>query len=124
MVDPKRWYQLNNTSNGLDGLFDGNTQVNVQTGWGKVLGEYDAYYPLKDDEQLTLNAIKFFDFEGMAPDHPMTLSVINDQWQRIEIASFKDTNTEAGLGLIRIVSYQEMLSICWMHLLVISVISS
>ncbi|WP_332367895.1 carbohydrate-binding protein [Spirosoma telluris] len=44
-IDPKRWYQLNNVSNGLDGLFDGITDVNVETGWGKVLPNYDAYYP-------------------------------------------------------------------------------
>jgi endoglucanase len=87
-IDPKRWYQLTNASNGLDGFFDGNTQEDVFTGWGKIINNYEAYYPLLDGEQITLETIKFFDFTGSTKDNPMILSVINDQWQRIPIASF------------------------------------
>ncbi len=87
-LDPKRWYQLNNTDNGLDALFDGLTQENVHTGWGKVLDTYEAYYPLLDGEEMTLERIKFFDYEGIFTDRPMTLSVITDQWQRIPVAAF------------------------------------
>jgi endoglucanase len=87
-IDPKRWYQLTNAANGLDGLFDGNTQENVLTGWGKVINNYEAYYPLKEGEQITLNGVKFFDFTGSAQDFPMVLSVITDQWERIPVATF------------------------------------
>ncbi|GGM76663.1 hypothetical protein GCM10010967_05340 [Dyadobacter beijingensis] len=87
-IDPKRWYQLTNAANGLEGLFDGNTQENVLTGWGKVINNYEAYYPLKDDEQITLNGVKFFDFTGSAQDFPLTLAVITDQWERIPVATF------------------------------------
>ncbi|SDF25897.1 Por secretion system C-terminal sorting domain-containing protein [Dyadobacter soli] len=87
-IDPKRWYQLTNAANGLDGLFDGNTQENVLTGWGKVINNYEAYYPLKEGEQITLNGIKFFDFTGSAQDFPLVLSVITDQWERIPVATF------------------------------------
>lgn len=87
-IDPKRWYQLTNAANGLDGLFDGNTQENVQTGWGKVINNYEAYYPLKEGEQITLNGVKFFDFTGSAQDFPLVLSVITDQWERIPVATF------------------------------------
>lgn len=87
-IDPKRWYQLTNAANGLDGLFDGNTQENVFTGWGKIINNYEAYYPLKEGETITLNGIKFFDYTGTAQDFPLVLSVITDQWQRIPIATF------------------------------------
>ncbi|SEJ31056.1 Por secretion system C-terminal sorting domain-containing protein [Dyadobacter sp. SG02] len=87
-IDPKRWYQLTNAASGLDALFDGNTQENVNTGWGKVINNYEAYYPLKEGEQITLNGIKFFDFTGTAQDFPLTLSVITDQWERIPVATF------------------------------------
>nr|WP_295927124.1 carbohydrate-binding protein [uncultured Dyadobacter sp.] len=87
-IDPKRWYQLTNAANGLEGLFDGNTQENVLTGWGKIINNYEAYYPLQEGEQITLNGIKFFDFTGTAQDFPLTLSVITDQWERIPVATF------------------------------------
>jgi endoglucanase len=87
-LDPKRWYQLTNAANGLEGFFDGDTQVDVHTGWGKVINNYDAYYPLMDGEEITLESIKFFDFTGSTQDQPMIISVITDQWQRIPIATF------------------------------------
>lgn len=87
-IDPKRWYQLNNTSNGLEALFDGVTDVNVNTGYGKILANYDAYYPLLEGEQITIERIRFFDFEGTNIDTPMTLSIVTDKWERIPIARF------------------------------------
>lgn len=87
-LDPKRWYQLNNTARGLDGFFDGDTQTEVQLGWGLALNTWDAIYPLLDGEQITLESIKFFDFMGNFKENPMTLSVITDQWERIPIATF------------------------------------
>ena len=97
-LDPKRWYQVTNATNGLDGLFDGNTQEEVLTGWGKIINYYDAYYPLHDGEEITLESIKFFDFTGSTVDQPMILSVINDQWQRIPVASFTGTVFNGWVG--------------------------
>ena len=97
-IDPKRWYQLNNVSNGLEGLFDGITDVNVETGWGKVLSNYDAYYPLLDGESMTLQGIKFYDFTGNYSSNPITLSIINDQWQRIPIATFTGDQYATWVG--------------------------
>ncbi len=87
-LDPKRWYQLNNAEHGLEALFDGLTQENVHTGWGKVVDTYEAYYPLYEGEEMSLSRVKFFDYEGIFSDRPMTLSVINSQWQRIPVATF------------------------------------
>jgi endoglucanase len=88
VIDPKRWYQLTNATSGLDPMFDGETQVSFHTGWGKVLSEYEAYYPLLDGEQISIESVKFFDLEGSTVDNPAVLSVINSQWQRIPIATF------------------------------------
>jgi endoglucanase len=87
-IDSKRWYQLSNVSNGLDALFDGDTQTNLFTGWGKVIQQYDAYYPLLDGEEITLESIKLFDFQGSDLENPATISVINENWERTQIASF------------------------------------
>jgi endoglucanase len=87
-LDPKRWYQLTNASNGLEGFFDGKTQEDVHTGWGKIINNYEAYYPLLDGEEMTLESIRFFDFTGSTVNQPMVVSVIDDQWQRIPIATF------------------------------------
>jgi endoglucanase len=97
-LDPKRWYQLNNTANGLDGLFDGDTQTDVLLGWGLALNTWDAYYPLLDGEQMSLESIKFFDLAGNFTDNPMVLSVITDQWERIPIATFTGQEYNGWVG--------------------------
>ncbi|GAB3576390.1 hypothetical protein GCM10027578_42250 [Spirosoma luteolum] len=97
-IDPKRWYQVNNVSNGLDGLFDGNVDAVVNTGWGKILTNYDAYYPLNQGETMTINQIRFYDGQGMNTDAPMTLWVITNDWKRIQIGTFVGTQYNAWVG--------------------------
>ena len=87
-IDAKRWYQVNNVSNGLDALFDGRTDGPVNTGWNKLLTNYDAYYPLLPGETMHIERIRFYDAEGTNTDAPLTLSIITDTWQRIPIARF------------------------------------
>src|SRR5690606_23796023 len=81
-IDPNRWYVLNNAENGLQGLFDGITNQNVHVGWGMVVDQYDAYYPLLEGEEMMVEAIKMFDYEGVFTSNPATLSVITEDWQR------------------------------------------
>ncbi|AUD00513.1 carbohydrate-binding protein [Spirosoma pollinicola] len=97
-IDAKRWYQLTNVSNGLQGLFDGVTDAVVETGWGKVLPQYDAYYPLLNGETITLESVRLYDFVGSCQDNPMTLWVINDQWQRIPVATFTGSDYANWVG--------------------------
>lgn len=97
-LDPKRWYQVNNATRGLDGLFDGNTQESVNTGWGKALDVYDAYYPLKEGEKITLRGLKMFDYEGQFTEKPMLLSVITDKWERIPYATFTGSVYNGWVG--------------------------
>ncbi len=88
-ITPSRWYQLNNVSNGLGALFDGATDADVFTGFGKVLPTYEAYYPLLPDESMTIKGIKFFDGSDSRPTQPLRLSIITSDWQRIEIGQFQ-----------------------------------
>ncbi|AEI49779.1 carbohydrate-binding protein [Runella slithyformis] len=97
-IQANRWYQLNNVSKGLEGLFDGITDVAVHTGYSKVLENYDAYYPLLPGEQMKIDRIKFFDGEGSFADKPMTLSVITNDWQRIPLASFTGQRYNSWVG--------------------------
>lgn len=87
-IDAKRWYQLNNVTNGLEGLFDGNTQEAVNTGWNKLITNYDAYYPLMTGEQMTIERIRMYDGQGENTGAPVTLFIINERWERIPIARF------------------------------------
>ncbi|WP_228724140.1 T9SS type A sorting domain-containing protein [Spirosoma sp. KUDC1026] len=97
-IDAKRWYQLNNVTNGLDGLFDGNTQEAVNTGWNKLLANYDAYYPLLEGEQMTIERIRMYDGQGENKEAPVTLYIINDRWERIPIARFLGDHYNKWVG--------------------------
>lgn len=97
-INPRKWYQLNNASEGLDALFDGAVVADVFTGWGKVLETYDAYYPLLPGEALTIKGIRFFDGSDSRPTQPLRLSVITQDWQRVEIAQFKGLDYQSWVG--------------------------
>lgn len=97
-IDPKRWYQMNNTSNGLEGLFDGNITTAVHTGWGHVLYNFDAYYPVLDGEELTIDHIKMYDGEGTNANDPVRLYVITTNWQIIPIATFTGSQYNKWVG--------------------------
>ncbi|QMW02056.1 T9SS type A sorting domain-containing protein [Spirosoma foliorum] len=97
-IDASRWYQLNNVSNGLNALFDGNTSDEVQTGWGKILNTYDAYYPLLPGESMDIKAIKLYDGNGSNSSSPMRLSIITSDWRRIEIAQFQGLEYDTWVG--------------------------
>ncbi|MEO6548028.1 MAG: T9SS type A sorting domain-containing protein [Ferruginibacter sp.] len=97
-IDPKRWFQLTNASNGLDALFDGATDVDVHTGWGKILDNYDSYYPVLNGEQIDLSSIRMFDGAGTGAAEPMTLSVISNTGQRIAVATFTGAQYNTWVG--------------------------
>lgn len=93
-----RWYQLNNTTSGLNGLFDGNTDGEIQTGWGKILSNYDAYYPLQPGESMSIKALKFYDGNGTSTNAPLRLSIITNDWRRVEIAQFQGLEYNDWVG--------------------------
>ncbi len=97
-IDAKRWYQLNNVSNGLQGLFDSVLSVPVGTGTGKVLGSFDAYYPILPGEQMNIDSIKFYDGVGSNVADPFTLYYIDSAWDRILIGTFIGTELNVWVG--------------------------
>jgi endoglucanase len=97
-IDAKRWYQLNNTTYGLDELFDGNLHRKPFTGNGKILDNYDAWYPVLDGEQMTIDSIAMYDWEGISENHPVTIYAITDDWKRVPIAVFKGSGRNKWNG--------------------------
>ena len=87
-IDTTRWYQLNNVSNGLGALFDGNLTAQVNTGYGKLISNFDAYYPVAPGEKIDLYKIRFFSYEGSLGAYPMTVAVIDSTGTRTNIATF------------------------------------
>ncbi|BAV05304.1 Por secretion system C-terminal sorting domain-containing protein [Filimonas lacunae] len=97
-MDSSRWYQLVNTTSGLGGLSNGITNEVIQTGWGKVLNQWDSYYPIADDEIINIDSIKMFDGVGINTDQPTTLSVITADWKRIPMATFTGSGYMQWVG--------------------------
>jgi len=88
-IDAARWYQLNNVSNGLQQLFDGDLYTRPGTGWGKVLSNYDSYYPIPDGMDAEIDSVKLFDWEGTMVDYPATFYVLTgDSLKRSLLATF------------------------------------
>lgn len=97
-VDPTRWFQLNNVANGLEGLFDGKINERVETGWGKILNNYDAYYPLEEGEEISITDVKFYDGEGSLGNNPLTLSVLTADGFTIPLAVFNGSRYNEWVG--------------------------
>ena len=97
-IEASRWYQVVNAETGLDALFDGETQVNVNTGWNKLLPTYEAYYPLHEGETMTIDRIRLYDFADQNLDKPFTLSIITADWKRIPVARFVGDKYQQWVG--------------------------
>ncbi|RYD54510.1 MAG: T9SS type A sorting domain-containing protein [Sphingobacteriales bacterium] len=97
-VEGSRWYQLNNCSNGLDGMFDGVLGTAVQTGWGKILTNYDSYYPVHKGEVINIDSIKFYDGAGSNTATPFTLYAIDSNWTKTKIAEFNGSQYNVWVG--------------------------
>jgi hypothetical protein len=97
-IQASRWYMLNRCNSRLDGLFDGVIKEKVSIHCEKVLENYDAYYPVLDGETIALDSIKFYDGQGTNEWAPLTLYVINSQWQRIPIATFVGSKYNEWVG--------------------------
>ena len=97
-IDPKRWFQLTNATNGNENLFDGDTTTKVETGWGKIIENYDHYYPVLPGERIDLSSIRMFDGEGEDNRHPLTISIIDADGERINIGKFIGKHYQRWVG--------------------------
>lgn len=98
-IEPLGWYQLNNVSNGLQQLFDGDLYTRPNTGWGKILSNYDAYYAFPDGMDVEIDSVKLFDWEGTMTLYPATFyAVTGNDWQRKTLATFTGERYNAWDG--------------------------
>ncbi|MBO0356785.1 carbohydrate-binding protein, partial [Hymenobacter sp. BT186] len=97
-IDGSRWFQVTNSPDGIAALTDGITSANVPNGYGRVIGTFDSFYPLKPGENFTIESIRLFDGWGQNPSAPMTISIITDTWQRIPIGAFHGVNDQQWIG--------------------------
>jgi len=88
-IDASRFYQLNNVSNGLGGLFDGDLTTLVNTGYGLLFANFDAYYPVLPGERIDITQIKFYNYEGGLGNQPLTVSVIDSTGARVVIGTYE-----------------------------------
>jgi len=97
-IDSARWFQLDNSSNGLGGLSNGILTDMVNTGYGKMITNYDAYYPVLTGENIDLYKIRFYNYEGSLGPYPLTVSVIDSAGNRTNIATYTGGSYMTWLG--------------------------
>lgn len=97
-IDGKRWYQLTNATGSLEVLFDNNQFQKPNTGYHKLVEHYDAWYPLMDGEQMTIDSIMMYCWRGIDAGHPATIYAVMSDWQRVPIAVFKGERAQTWEG--------------------------
>ena len=97
-IDAGRWYVLNSPSSGVKQLFDNNQYQRPTAGDGMALQNFDAYYTLLPGEDMTIDSIEMFDWEGTNEEHPMTIYAIRDNGPRLLIAKFTGARYNAWNG--------------------------
>lgn len=97
-IDTTRWYVLNNVSNGLGALTDGDTTDLVNPGYGLLINNYDAYYPVLPGEEIDISQLKFYCYQGGLGNYPLTVSVIDSTGKRTIIGTYQGGAYQTWLG--------------------------
>lgn len=97
-IDSARWYQLNNVSASVGGLFDGVLNANLNFGYGLILGNWDMYYPVLPGEIIQIEKIRMYDWEGVFTNQPVTIYAIDDKFQRTVIGKFTGPTYDRWVG--------------------------
>ncbi len=97
-IDPKRWYQLNNIGIEITQLFDTQLNQHLSTGKGKLLEEFEIWYPLLDGEQMVIDSIEMFDWEGTTEQRPTAIYAILNNWQKVTLGNFISTKAKKWVG--------------------------
>ncbi len=97
-VDGKRWYQLTNASADLSMLFDKDQYQKPNTGYHKLIEHYDAWYPLLDGEQMTIDSIMMYCWRCIDAAHPVTIYAVMPDWTKVPIAVFKGARAATWEG--------------------------
>ena len=88
-IEGKRWYQLTNAATDMSELFDNNQFQKINTGYNKLVPHCDAWYPLQDGEEMTIDSIMMYCWRGIDAEHPVTIYAVMPDWKRVPIAVFK-----------------------------------
>lgn len=97
-IDGNRWYQLNNTTESLSFLFDGKTNNNPAVGWNLLYNNWNAVYTVMPNENITIQQIKMYDWEGINTDKPMTVSVVDENGDTSLLAVFNGEKYGEWIG--------------------------
>ncbi len=79
-------------------LFNGILKEKVEFGYGLMLSNWEAWYPVLSGEVIELDQIKMYDWEGVFTDKPTTIFVVDDKWQRTQIARFTGPRYDLWTG--------------------------
>jgi hypothetical protein len=97
-IDGSRWYQLNNVSGGMGQLYDGILNVTPNMGYGLILSNWDAWYPVLAGEQINIDSLRFYDGQGTNATTPLTVYVVDSNWVRTPIGVFTGTQYNVWVG--------------------------
>jgi endoglucanase len=97
-IEGSRWYQINNAYYGIEGLFDGQLNSTIQVGWGLQFSNWEAWYALSPNESITIEQIKFFDWQGVADNKPFLLYALDSLLNRTLIATFTGSTYNRWVG--------------------------
>lgn len=87
-LSPSRWYQLNNVANNFDRLTDGDLNTVYFPGWTLLAPPYEAWYPLLDGEQMTIDSLRLYDRENVYDKTPLFIYAVTSNWERKLVATF------------------------------------
>lgn len=97
-IDGSRWYQLNNVAAGMDQLFNGNLTASPNMGYGLVLSNWDAWYPVLSGEQINIDSLRFYDGQGTNATTPLTVYTVDSNWVRTSIGVFTGSQYNTWVG--------------------------
>jgi endoglucanase len=95
-MDGKRWYILNNCSDGFEGLHDNNLTTSVITGYGTILSSFDAYYPVLPGETINISSMKFYDGPGTSA--AFKVYAVDASWNRTLLATYTGAAYNTWVG--------------------------
>lgn len=97
-VDSTRWYILDNVSSGLGGLTNGITTDFVNPGYGLLITNYNAYYPVLPGEKIDLYKLRFYCSQGSLGSYPMTVSVIDSTGASTVVGTYQGGVYQSWVG--------------------------
>ena len=97
-IDPARWYVLNNTGFKPYTLFDTILNQKPEQVHGKLIDNYEAWYPVLEGEQINIDSIALYDYATVSEQRPTRIYAILADWTRLPLADFVATGAGKWQG--------------------------